>query len=411
MLAFNDVLGITMKARKSFVLFVLSALCLCLTACANRLPPQSVEASIALLADTKFQPPATAISAVDIFTLDVPMRQYLHQQLQLSSAHDNKRNVLVEALFNSGKLLLDYDSATTRNARETFHARAGNCLSLTVMAAALARELGLNVFFQQVNSDRLLSRQDDLQLSIGHVNLVIGERVATTRTRLGDNAMYTIDFMRYAENQLLSTKVISEQTIVAMFMNNRAVEMLAAGDINQAYWYAREAILQDADFVAAHITLGVIYRRHGQSLLAERVLMHVLREEPANTLAMSNLIMLLNADGRHAESNSWQQKLTAAQPVAPFYYLDLGKRALERGEYRAARDHFLRELNRGTGGYNHEVHFWLANAFYRLGDYQQTKNHLDFAVDYSPTRQTRTLYSAKRDVLKTEQQDRKFSYQ
>ncbi len=400
-----------MKAIKSVALITLITICLGLTACANRLPSQSVEASIALLADAKFQPPATAISAVDIFSLDTSMRQYLQQQLQISSAHDNKRKVLIEALFNSDQLRLDYDSATTRNARETFHARAGNCLSLTVMAAALARELGLSVFFQQVNSDSLLSRHGDFQLSIGHVNLVIGERVATTRTRLGDNAMYTIDFMRYAENQLLSTKVISEPTIAAMFMNNRAVEMLTAGDINQAYWYAREAILQDADFVAAYITLGVIYRRHGQSQLAERVLMHVLREEPANTHAMSNFIMLLNADGRHAESKIWQQKLTAAQPVAPFYYLDLGKRALERGEYRAARDHFLRELNRGTGGYNHEVHFWLANAFYRLGDYEQTKNHLDFAVDYSPTRQTRMLYSAKRDVLSVERSQRKTSTQ
>jgi tetratricopeptide (TPR) repeat protein len=388
-----------MKVSKSLVSVVLLALCLCLSACANRMPPASVETSMALFADARFQPPSVAIVAADIFTLDTPMRQYLQQQLQLSSQDSNKRYVLVDALFNSGKLMLDYDAATTRNARETFHARAGNCLSLTIMAAAFARELGLSVFFQEVNSDRLWSRQVDLQFSVGHVNLVVGERKSNTGSRLGENAMHTIDFMRLSENQLLATKVISEQTIVAMFMNNRSAEMLAAGDINQAYWYAREAVLQDANFAAGYITLGVIYRRHGQRQLAERVLTHVLLHEPTNTHAMSNLIMLLNADGREAESQIWQQKLTAAQPIAPFYYLDLGKHALARGEYRAARDYFLRELNRGTGSFNHEVHFWLANVYYRLGEYQQTKNHLDNAVDYSPTRQTRALYSAKRDTL------------
>ena len=397
-----------MNVSKSFVSVVLSVLCLCLTACVSRMPPTSVEASMALLVDAQFKPPSVAIITADIFTLDTPMRQYLHQQLQLSSRDSNKRNLLVDALFNSGKLMLYYDTTTTRNARETFHARAGNCLSLTIMAAAFARELGLSVFFQEVNIDRQWSRQVDLQLSIGHVNLVVGERKLSAGSRLGENAMYTIDFMRLSENQLLSTKVVSEQTIAAMFMNNRAAEMLAAGDINQAYWYAREAVLQDANFAAGYITLGVIYRRHGQSQLAERVLAHVLLHEPTNTHAMSNLITLLNADGREAESQFWQQKLTAAQPIAPFYYLDLGKRALARGEYLVARDYFLRERNRGTGSYNHEVHFWLSNVYYRLGEYQQTKNHLDHAVDYSPTRQTRALYGAKREKLKAEQHDLKF---
>ena len=75
-----------------------------------------------------------------------------------------------------------------------------------------------------------------------------------------------------------------------MYMNNRAVEALARGDVDDAYWWAREAIVQSPSFLAAYNTLGVVYRRHGNAREAEAVLRFVLEREPANTQAMSNLV-------------------------------------------------------------------------------------------------------------------------
>jgi tetratricopeptide (TPR) repeat protein len=381
------------------------AISLLLTACATA-PIADKTARSILFADEKFSPPKIPLSVADAFALDEPMRQYLWSQLVKQAADGkrdtNLREVLTDALFTTGELRLDYDAAVTRNASQTFQARAGNCLSLTMMAAAFARELGLGVHFQQVNSGQVWGRQDDLQLSIGHVNLVVGERVANVRSRLGENALHTIDFLRFSENHVLRATPISVETVLAMYMNNRAAESLSAGDINQAYWFAREAIQQAPEFMPAAITLAVIYRRHGDTMLAENSLTYVLRKEPNNTVAMANLITLFTADGRQPEAALWQQKLTALQPIAPFYNLDLGKRAIIAGDYAAARDFFLNELNRGTGTYSHELHFWLANAYYRLGEYRQTKNHLDLAIDYSPTRKDRDLYGAKRDQLQSE---------
>ena len=51
----------------------------------------------------------------------------------------------------------------------------------------------------------------------------------------------TIDFLPAANIKGLRTWVIDESTIVAMYMNNRAVEALTVGNIDDAYWYAREA--------------------------------------------------------------------------------------------------------------------------------------------------------------------------
>ncbi|MEI6737579.1 MAG: tetratricopeptide repeat protein [Pseudomonadota bacterium] len=372
------------------------AVIVALSACASRL---TVERPVDLLADDKFLPLKTKITAADVFAVDDSMRKYLRANFVETITDSGARDTLVDALFNKGQLRLDYDAAVTRNASETFHARSGNCLSLTIMAAALARELGLTVFFQRIASEQSWGRRDDLHMTIGHVNLVVGERIASTRSRLGQNALHTIDFMRFEENHILSTQLISEQTILAMYMNNRAVEVLADGDADQAYWLVREALNHDPQFTASYITLGVIYRRHGDLPQAEAVLNHVLKREPANTLALSNLVTVLNDQGRQLEAKPWVQKLAAAQPYPPFYYFDLGRNAMQSGHYRVARDFFAQELYRSAN--NHEVHFWIASAYYRMGDFGRAKTHLDLAMDFSPTHKDRNLYAAKLEALQS----------
>jgi transglutaminase-like putative cysteine protease len=49
--------------------------------------------------------------------------------------------------------MLEYDAEETLNASEAFDRKSGNCLSLVLMTAAMARELGLDVRFQNVRMD------------------------------------------------------------------------------------------------------------------------------------------------------------------------------------------------------------------------------------------------------------------
>ncbi len=54
---------------------------------------------------------------------------------------------------------------------EAFQARTGNCLSLVIMTAAFAKEVGLPVRFQSVYVPETWSRSGNLYFSSGHVNL------------------------------------------------------------------------------------------------------------------------------------------------------------------------------------------------------------------------------------------------
>ena len=61
----------------------------------------------------------------------------------------------------------------------------------------------------------------------------------------------------------MRSRDISEETIVAMYMNNKGVEALVDGRVDDAYAWVREAIVQSPEYLGSHNTLGVIYMRRG----------------------------------------------------------------------------------------------------------------------------------------------------
>jgi len=179
-----------------------------------------------------FASPSERVSASDVFALSPEMSRYAEAEIAGRLSAKGRRQGLIEALYDKGGLKLDYDSQVTRNAREAFAARSGNCLSLVIMTAALAREVGLPVRYQEVYVDETWSRSGDIYLSVGHVNLTLGmSRMDGGPGRSSELDLLTIDFLPASDVRGYHTHVIGEETIVAMFMNNRAVEAMARDGI------------------------------------------------------------------------------------------------------------------------------------------------------------------------------------
>ena len=211
----------------------------------------------------------------------------------------------------------------------------------------------------------------------------------------------TIDFLPPQETRGMSTRVVDEKTIVAMYMNNRAAESISVGKLDDAYGWARAALLHNPSFLNSYNTLGVIYLRHGNMPEATAALDHALVLDPQNTKVMANLASVLTATGRTAEANALLAKLDRLEPNPPFAYLNRGMTALHSGDYQSAREQFAKEVARAP--YNDELHYWLAVAYAGLGDTEQARRELARALDYSTTRKDHDLYAAKLDRLRASQ--------
>jgi tetratricopeptide (TPR) repeat protein len=349
-----------------------------------------------LFKDHLFAPASERVSADAVFALSDDMKRYINEQLATQSHAKGPQRALLDALYSKHQLKLVYDAEMTRNAAQTFTARAGNCLSLVLMTAAFAKELDVPVRYQIVLGDTVWSRSGGMYFSISHVNLTLGKE-QSARILDAQTAPLTVDFLPGEDIRGERLRVVSEQTIVAMYMNNRAAELLAQGQIDDAYWWVRAAVGQDPKFLSAYNTLGVIYRRHGNAQEANQVLSVVLELEPGNTQAMSNLALVLNDQGHVAEAMALTRKLELLQPFPPFYYFELGLAAMRRSDYNEARLQFEKEVERDA--YYHEFRAWLAAAYLGLGETTEARAQLSVAMENSATRAEHDLYAAKLDRI------------
>lgn len=367
-----------------------------LTACTTTQTPQS-SIPTHLFQDHLYAAPSELIDHQQLFKVNAEMRQFIATYITPDLKHKSMQQALFDALYHKGQLRLTYDASITRNAADTFAARAGNCLSLVIMTAALAKEMDLTVQYQNIVVDQNWSRSGELYFSNGHVNIVLGKKRFDSRQSYDKSYWLTIDFLPPEDTAGQKSFELEEKTIVAMYMNNRAAESLARNQLDQAYWWAREAISADANFATAYNTLGVIYYRSKHVDAAYHASLHARQLSPDNTSAMANMVQILTSLGKVDEAQKLEAQLAQVQPVAPFYFFKQGLAAMEKSDFKQAKLWFEKELARAPD--YHEFHFWLGLAHYRLGEFKQAEEQLNLAKESSLNKKDHALYQAKLDHL------------
>ena len=366
-----------------------------LAACVG-VPVAGTHAATPLFRDSLFKPPPKPVDSRAIFALDASMRRFLAEDIVPRTRHDDPRQAILDAL--RGKLLIDYDSEMTRTASQTFAARKGNCLSLVIVAAALARQLGIQVTYQEVYDFDTWSRDGGFAILSQHVNLMLGPREPSGKLFPGAATPMIVDFLPPQQMADAVSRPITERTIVAMYMNNRAAEVMVGGDLDRAYWFARAALESDPGFANAANTLGVIYLERHHPAPAERAMRYALQREPDNVSALSNLSRILTEEGRTAEAEVLTRRLAQIQRHPPFYFYDLGMKAMQAGQFEEAARLFEKSLSQRP--YDVPSHFALAIAAAHLGDMRRARRQLELAEQNSTTPESRAIYAAKLRHLK-----------
>ncbi len=377
----------------TFSRLLMMAAVVVLTACASPAVPPLPGGSASLFLDGQFRAPAQRPDPARVFELSPDMRRYLDNEMAPVVRRRGIRQGLIDALYSGDHLRLEYDAAYTRDAKEAYTARSGNCLSLVIMTAAFARAMNLDITFNRVSIDEQWRLSGKLMMAAGHVNLSLGRHRLGDRLTYDVNSLLTIDFLPPAELERQRSEPITEATIIGMYMNNRAAESLANDRTDDAYWFAREAIVQAPAEVAGYNTLAVVYLRSGHEQAAERVLRLALQRNPDNTRLLGNLVQLLDQQGREIERRPLAQRLRQLEPVAPYRDFHLGQAALREGRYGQALTLFTQELARAPE--QPDAHFGLARAYLALGQLNEARRHLEFARGLSTSRGEAALYAAK----------------
>ena len=368
-----------------------------LAGCASVQPPAIPPPPV--FEDAAFAPPSEPVRTDTLFALSPAMRAYLESSTFSTLIRERgARHGLVDALYSKTDLQIEYESTTTRTAAQTYAVRSGNCLSLVIMTAAFAKALGMPLRYQNIDAENIWSRENGLYLASSHVNILLSDR-RLPNVYSGDLDMeLLVDFIPGTQAARLRSRVIDEADIVALYLNNRAAEMLVQNRVDDAYWWARAAVQTRPQSAVILNTLGVIYKQHGKLQMAEQTFRAALAREPENIMVLRNLHPVLLDQGKAEAAALLARQIDAIEPVPPYHYFDQGMLALNAGQPGKARTLFEREIKRAP--FNDEFRFWLGVTYLRLGEVRGAREQLAKAVENSTRRETRDHYSAKLAYLR-----------
>ncbi|QIZ75430.1 tetratricopeptide repeat protein [Ferrimonas lipolytica] len=309
----------------------------------------------------------------DIFALNDDMRRVA------ASFRQGDHKQLTRFLRSDGELA--YSGRNTRTAAETFASRSGNCMSLVIMTATLARAADIGYRYQLVQSPPVWDRQGGLYLINGHVNIQLNDGNKSNVLNVAGRST-TIDFLPGSQIRGYQVKFISESQLLARYYNNLAADALVEADYSRAYALLKAAYATEPDYQQLWNTLGVLYRRSGQEQMAEQVYRYAIELPQVSNDALYNLALLLARQERLLE---WQQvhaRLELQRIRNPYYYFDMGENAYQRGEYGNAVRYFSKAIK--LADYRHEFHFGISRAYFSNGQLGLSQRHMDRAVELAP---------------------------
>lgn len=308
---------------------------------------------------------AETISQEELMAVSPEIRAYL-SQLPEGISPEEKWSLLV-ARFRAGLFEVEYDIFTTLPVAETFRRRKGNCLSVTMLLLAMARELGIHASFNQVMVPPTRLTEAEVVVNFRHINLAVDL----------PGGRQIIDFGVVEFDVAFAHQLVSDRLALSQAYNNMAAERLLAGDRSAAFLNLRKAlelVPGNSDF---WINLGVLYEKDGLKSRAEESYIQALQLNPVNLVAARNLERVLREQGRGTVAEGLVAGVQERRSQDPLFTYFQARQAYRASRFTEAR----RLLERGVRkeGKNHRLHFLLGITSFRLQDFASSKEHLRHA--------------------------------
>lgn len=324
------------------------------------------------------------VNKEELFRLDPELVRRLQDPAIQSLSAPKRLEHLLAMLYGAEMKPYRYAAGHSTVAADTWRHGRGDCLSLTVLTYAMARELRLISQMQEVKVPVSFDRRDGVDFANEHVNLLVRESGLSvwTHGRLDAKDMI-VDF----EPQLGGNregKALSDEAILARFYNNRGAEYLVDDQRALAYAYLKAAILVNPAYSSTYANLAQLYQRAGLMDDAEHLLRQAIELSNRPLVPLSALHRLLLAQGREGQALEIGRLLQSQRERDPYYWIGLGLSRLNQGRTRQAIDAF-EEAQQLTSGFD-EVHRHLAAAYAMVGEWarvQQQRNLLAMLADGS----------------------------
>lgn len=324
----------------------------------------------------------------DILGLESQMRSYL-ANIAPNASPPQRLAALLRA-FEQQEFQVEYRADQTLTATETYTQEVGNCMAFTVMMVAMARELGADAYFNQVEVPPVWGHEESQTFVVyRHINMV----------SKSPRGRHVVDFNLAAYDPVYDQRKLTDSEAFAQYYSNRGLEWMQQGDMTQAFRYLRKALELrpgDSDLWA---NLGAFYSRNSQFSAAEQSYLQALQLHSSHAIAMSNLERLYRNQQQLALADYYAKRARYHRERNPYFLYYQARNAYEHGDYKAAK----RQLKRAIWQYedDHRFHFLMGLTSYRLGEFDDSRAHFTEAFSLADNPGTQQAYRRKLDYLKS----------
>lgn len=317
-----------------------------------------------------------------LFTLTEEMREFAEAYTQGEITRERKAIALNRALLGSSALNFDYNPYQTYTAEQAFRHQRGNCLAYTALYVAMAEHIGLNVWINEVDVPATWgSLSENTFVYFRHVNTKVG-------LRGGDSLVIDLDMENYDASY--KQRRISKAATEAQYYNNKAVELLNEGDIEQTYAYLRKGVMLAPSKPYVWNNMGILYRRQGLLVEAEAAFLTALNFSLRSVTAASNLSQLYRLQNKPELSAMFAERAHRHRQKNPYYLNHQAQQLLEEKNYQQALAVINRAIKYHDG--EHRFYFTKGKILARLQRYSQAKKSLEKAIDIAVGVQQKSRY-------------------
>jgi tetratricopeptide (TPR) repeat protein len=335
---------------------------------------------------------ATSLPDTDILALDPQMLVFLDRFVDARQSDYSKLRQLLYAIMDEGTFDLEYNSQT-HTAAETFHLRRGNCLSFTNMFVAMARQVGIDARFQEVDIPPDWTVQGGAFVLNRHVNVLV---------ELGFSGKHVVDFNIDDFRASYDRRQVHDWRAVAHYYNNIGVDRMLAGETVEALLYFRKAIEKDHRFSPPWGNLGTLYRRNGRLDYAERAYLQALDANSGDFVAMSNLAALYGQQGDAERAAGYRQRVEAHRMHNPYYRYHLAREAFVAEDYDTSIGHLKYSVRKKK---NEDTFYFLMGLSYlKKGDESAARQWLEKAEQVAEDDDLQRNYHSKLEMLLSPQE-------
>jgi tetratricopeptide (TPR) repeat protein len=337
------------------------------------------------------------IQKEELFRLDHGLYEQLHSPKVQQLGVQGRTDYFLELLYGSKNAPYAYEAYKSSTASKTWENGRGDCISLTILAYAIGKELKLPIVMQEVAVPVQFDRRGNIEYVNGHVNAVILDESLQLHSLSNQRGYVLIDFDATSTNNNRG-KSLDENGILARFYNNIGAEYLSKKELNLAYAYFKRAIIADPSYSPSFSNLAGLYLSNGLSDAAETILKQAIVLNRDNAIAVNALHKYLLAKGRVVDAKFYDDLLQKQNQKNPYYWFGKGVKAMGEKMYTDAVHHFekAQELSQGFS----EVHQYLAEAFMQIGDLERAKTQLAILTNLVPNN-AKMIYLRNKLALKS----------